>query len=216
MKINEVEARVGVTKKNIRYYEAEGLLAPRRQANNGYRSYSEEDVATLQKIKLLRKLDVPIAEVRAMLEGQLSLREGMARHRLLLENRRAGLEAAARLCETLQEGPAALQDLDAEAFLTTLSDEEKKGVPFVNIQKTDRRQAYLGAVLGASIFLALMAFAAGVMIWAYVTDPAQAPPLPLMAFLVGMPLVFSAGVIAALVQRFKEIRKGEEDDYRNY
>lgn len=91
MKINEAESLVGVTKKNIRYYEAEGLLSPRREVGNGYRSYSQRDVDTLRRIKLLRKLDVPLAEVKAMLEGQLSLREGMARHWLLLENRQAGL-----------------------------------------------------------------------------------------------------------------------------
>ena len=28
MKINEVEAAVGVTKKNIRFYEEEGLITP--------------------------------------------------------------------------------------------------------------------------------------------------------------------------------------------
>ncbi|MDY5613391.1 MerR family transcriptional regulator, partial [Dysosmobacter sp.] len=28
MKINEVEALVGITKKNIRFYEGEGLLTP--------------------------------------------------------------------------------------------------------------------------------------------------------------------------------------------
>ena len=216
MKINEVESLVGVTKKNIRYYEAEGLLSPRREVGNGYRSYSQQDVDTLRRIKLLRKLDVPLAEVKAMLEGQLSRREGMARHRLLLENRQAGLEAAARLCRRLQEGPAALNELDAQAFLDDLHTEEKKGVPFVNIQKTDRRQAYLGAALGASIFLALMIFAAALMLWAFFSQPEETPPLPVVVFLVAIPLICGAGVIAALVQRVKEIRKGEEDDYRNY
>lgn len=37
MRINEVERRVGVTKKNIRFYEEEGLLKPGRNAENGYR-----------------------------------------------------------------------------------------------------------------------------------------------------------------------------------
>ena len=37
LKINEVEALVGITRKNIRFYEAEGLLAPRRNSENGYR-----------------------------------------------------------------------------------------------------------------------------------------------------------------------------------
>ena len=77
MKINEVEAAVGVTKKNIRFYEEEGLICPRREPGNGYRSYSEADVECLRRIKLLRKLDVPLAEIRQMLEGQRTLAEGM-------------------------------------------------------------------------------------------------------------------------------------------
>ena len=44
MKINEVEAAVGVTKKNIRFYEEEGLITPGREPGNGYRSYSQADV----------------------------------------------------------------------------------------------------------------------------------------------------------------------------
>lgn len=59
MKINEVEQKVGITKKNIRFYEQEGLLKPDRNAQNGYREYSEEDLLLLQKIKLLRKLSIP-------------------------------------------------------------------------------------------------------------------------------------------------------------
>lgn len=64
MKINEVEQKVGITKKNIRFYEQEGLLKPERNVQNGYREYSEEDLILLQKIKLLRKLSVPIEEIR--------------------------------------------------------------------------------------------------------------------------------------------------------
>ena len=55
MKINEVEAAVGVTKKNIRFYEEEGLISPSREPGNGYRSYSQADVERLRRIKLLRK-----------------------------------------------------------------------------------------------------------------------------------------------------------------
>ena len=61
MKINEVEAAVGVTKKNIRFYEEEGLITPSREPGNGYRSYSQADVGRLRRIKLRRKLDVPLA-----------------------------------------------------------------------------------------------------------------------------------------------------------
>ena len=38
MQIKQVETLVGMTQKNIRFYEKEGLLAPRREAGNGYRN----------------------------------------------------------------------------------------------------------------------------------------------------------------------------------
>ena len=55
MTSKEIESRSGVAKANIRYYEAEGLLQPARE-KNGYRDYSENDLAVLEKIKLLRRL----------------------------------------------------------------------------------------------------------------------------------------------------------------
>ena len=39
MKINEVEKLIGITKKNIRFYEEQGLLSPSRNRENGYRDY---------------------------------------------------------------------------------------------------------------------------------------------------------------------------------
>ena len=39
MKINEVESLIGITKKNIRFYEDQGLITPARDKNNGYRYY---------------------------------------------------------------------------------------------------------------------------------------------------------------------------------
>ena len=76
MTSKEMEARSGVPRANIRYYEAEGLLAPAR-SGNGYRDYSEEDLRTLEKIKLLRKLDVPLEEIRRMQQGTLTLTDGV-------------------------------------------------------------------------------------------------------------------------------------------
>ena len=53
MTIREIEALSGLPRANIRYYEAEGLITPRR-AENGYRDYSQADADTLLRIKLLR------------------------------------------------------------------------------------------------------------------------------------------------------------------
>ena len=66
MHIKDVEQRTGLSRANIRYYEQEGLVHPVR-ARNGYRDYSQEDLDTLLRVRLLRRLDVPIEEIRALL-----------------------------------------------------------------------------------------------------------------------------------------------------
>ena len=133
MKINEVEAAVGVTKKNIRFYEEEGLITPGREPGNGYRSYSQTDVERLRRIKLLRKLDVPLAEIREMLEGQSTLAEGMNRQLERLSTRRKDLEEAIGFCTLLRQEPGSLEQLDVEQTLARLTAREEQGVTFVNI-----------------------------------------------------------------------------------
>ena len=65
MNIAEVERRTGLTRANIRFYEKEGLVAPARSAN-GYRDYTEADVETLRKVRLLRQLRLSVADIRAV------------------------------------------------------------------------------------------------------------------------------------------------------
>lgn len=67
-----------MSRANIRYYETEGFLSPERR-ENGYRDYSEEDLETLKRIKLLRLLGVSLADIKAAKDGSLPLEELMAR-----------------------------------------------------------------------------------------------------------------------------------------
>ena len=68
MTMHEVCARLGLTKKAVRYYVGEGLIAPRR-LENGYADFSEADCETLERIALLRRLDLSIGEIRVLLAG---------------------------------------------------------------------------------------------------------------------------------------------------
>ena len=217
MKINEVEAAVGVTKKNIRFYEEEGLIAPGREPGNGYRSYSQADVERLQRIKLLRKLDVPLAEIREMLAGQKTLAEGMAQQLERLSTRRKDLDEAIGFCELLHGEPGTLEELDVQQTLARLTAREEQGVTFVNIERTDRKAERIrGACIGAALFVALMAFVIAILVWAFYTDPQDAPPLPLLIVLFGIPAGCIVGTLKVLIDRIEEIGKGEEDAYRNY
>ena len=217
MRINEAAELAGVTAKNIRFYEQEKLLAPAREKGNGYRTYSDADVRVLKIIRLLRMLDFPVAEIRSMLQGEQSLQSGLARQQALLEDRSRSLNTARDLCSQLAAGAASLAELDPDECLAAAARQQQKGVCFVDIKKQDtKRRKYLGALLGAGCFAAIMLFTLAVLIWAFVTDPSEAPPLPIMIFLYALICAPIIGIIAALITRFKEIKGGEENDYRNY
>lgn len=216
MKINEVEAQVGITKKNIRFYEEQGLLSPRRNSENGYRDYGEAEVAILRRIKLMRKLGVPLEEIRRMQAGG-TVADGMRRHLVTLERERSSLEQSILLCQSLKNREERLDVLDAAALLEEMERLEQTGTTFRDKQKQDAKPVrYAGAVVMALLTTALMAALIVLMVWGFTVDPADAPPLALLLVLVAIPGVIILGVLLALFQRIKEIQKGEEDDAKNY
>lgn len=216
MKINEVEAQVGITKKNIRFYEEQGLLSPRRNSENGYRDYGQAEVAVLRQIKLMRKLGVPLEEIRRMQAGG-TVADGMRRHLVTLERERKSLEQSIALCQSLKDREERLDALDAGALLEEMERLEQTGTTFRDKQKNDLKPVrYAGAVVMALLTTVLMAAIIALMVWGFTVDPADAPPLALVAVLVAIPAVVILGVLLALFQRIKEIQKGEEDDAKNY
>lgn len=44
MNIKQAEVITGISKRNIRFYEKEKLIFPKRNSENDYREYSEEDI----------------------------------------------------------------------------------------------------------------------------------------------------------------------------
>ena len=216
LKINEVEALVGITKKNIRFYEAEGLLAPRRNSDNGYRDYGEAEVETLRRIKLLRKLGVPLEDIRQMLSGAHTVGDGMRRHLVTLERERQNLDAAARLCGELADCQERLADLDAAALLEQMAEMEQSGTTFQNKQSQDIRVRYVAPVVVTVLMVVLMLGLIWLFLWAFETDPAGAPPLPLLAVFVAVPALVALGVIVSLVQRIREIGRREIDDAKQF
>ena len=174
MKINEVEALAGITKKNIRFYEDQGLLCPRRNAENGYRDYGEEDVKVLLRIRLLRKLGLPIEEIRQMLQGVQTVGDGMRRHMISLEREKRNLEQSIDLCRELQTLDIPLTSLDAQGLLERMERMEQDGTAFRNRQVQDVRVQYTAPVIVTVIMVALMTALSALMLWAYMKDPENA------------------------------------------
>lgn len=69
MLIHQVNRLCNTTKKALDYYEAKGLICPAVLAN-GYRDYSEQDVATIKEISVLRQCGIGVADIKTVLTSQ--------------------------------------------------------------------------------------------------------------------------------------------------
>ena len=216
MKINQVEQLVGITKGNIRFYEKEGLLTPGRNNDNGYRDYSDADVAWLKKIKLLRMLDVPIEEILRLKSGELTLEDAMGRHMIQLERKQSTLAAAQGICARIRDSRSQLDALDADGVLASMERQEQEGTQFMNVGKQDKLTRYVSPVGAAVVVLAMMAAVIALIVWGFTISPEEAPPIGVIIAIGLVPVVVIIGVLAALYQRIKQIKGGEEDAAAQY
>ena len=213
MKIKQVEELVGITRKNIRFYEDQGLLNVER-AENGYREYHQEDVIRLQKIKLFRKMDISIEEMKLLFEKKKSLQICLEQHLKELEHRKEGLLKMQDMCERLILEHRSLESLNAEDCLEEIEQMEKEGAKFMNVNKTDvHKKKRTGAIVGAAVMTVLMLVTIIIVFWANAQDPI---PLGLLLLIAGIPAVIIAGTLIALAGRMKEIEGGEEDEASKY
>lgn len=213
MRINEVEQIVGISKKNIRFYEDQGLIHPERNKANGYREYTENDIELILKIKLLRRLAVPIAEIRNLVDGRLTLPDCMERHLIYLNNQRKNIEAVSELCRNLNEQAAGLSELQVNEYLQQLDEMERGGSRFMNVSKVDINKKKRGAKIAAVVMIAIM------VLWDLfflVVNHYEPAPLPIVLLLTVPANVVIIGVILALRERIKEIEGGEENEAADY
>jgi DNA-binding transcriptional MerR regulator len=69
-RIEQVADRLQTTKRTLRYYEEIGLLPPAERTEGGYRLYSDEDIARLERIQRLKDLlGFSLAEIRELLQA---------------------------------------------------------------------------------------------------------------------------------------------------
>ena len=91
MKTHELEKELGISKHTIFYYEKEGIVTPQRD-DNGYRSYSQDDLQKLIMVKFLRNLNISIDDVKAILNNELDFKECLEINQIHLEKQIKSLE----------------------------------------------------------------------------------------------------------------------------
>jgi DNA-binding transcriptional MerR regulator len=105
----------GVSIRTLRYYDEIGLMKPSTRTEAGYRQYDQEDLLRLQQILFYRELDMPLIEIRDILEDEdFNPVEALRSHReglLARSNRlRRLIETLNTTIEQLEEGQMRLSD----------------------------------------------------------------------------------------------------------
>lgn len=111
--INEACRECGLTRKAVEYYCEQGLISP-FVAENGYRRFSEREIAQLKKIAILRGLGVSVPDIRTCLggDGARAIRRIIGRRENEIEALREKQALLRQLMET-QDWDAVQEQLGA-------------------------------------------------------------------------------------------------------
>lgn len=64
--VGELANFFGVSKDTLRLYDKMGILSPKKNENNNYRSYSRADLICLDYVMRLRKINLPLSDIRML------------------------------------------------------------------------------------------------------------------------------------------------------
>src|SRR6476660_6791361 len=67
--VGALARRTGLTVRALHHYDEIGLLSPSGRTESGYRLYSDDDVRRLERIVLLRGLDMPLDAIATALQS---------------------------------------------------------------------------------------------------------------------------------------------------
>ncbi|MED4959028.1 MerR family transcriptional regulator [Paenibacillus macerans] len=97
--VKEVSALSGVTVKTLHHYHKIGLLLPCEISEAGYRLYGMKELERLQQILFYRELDLPLARIKLLLEGEPDRAAILSEQKALLHERKQRLETMIQTLE---------------------------------------------------------------------------------------------------------------------
>jgi DNA-binding transcriptional MerR regulator len=97
--VSQLAKMAGVSVRTLHHYDHIGLLKPSARSEAGYRLYVERDLLRLQQILFYKELDLPLGEIRDILDDAgFDQVQALEEHRRLLQKRAERLE---RLIQTI-------------------------------------------------------------------------------------------------------------------
>ena len=214
MQINEVVSVVGLSRKSIRYYEEQGLLTPKRNKENDYRIYSEEDIKILKTLKFLRELDVSINDIKKLQKNELTLADCMKERIEKIKDYENNYKKIKNICHEIYTNNETYHKIDINKYTQEINILNKEGFTMRNL-KSDHSKKIKEAILSTILYNIIFIFMIILFTYLQFTETEKIPWI-LYIFLL---LIFTVPIIGTLVNlkiRIKEIKGGEEDEASKY
>ena len=112
--VKDVSEITGVSIRTLRYYDEIGLLKPTELTEAGYRLYDNKALEKLQEIMFFRELEIPLADIKEMMDNPDYDREqALSVQKTLLEHKRNRLNGIIELIADVMKG---VNTMSFEAF----------------------------------------------------------------------------------------------------
>lgn len=118
MRIGELAQKTHCDVQTIRYYEKEGLLSVPDRTSSGYRIYYAEHMEQLNFVRHCRSLDIPLAEIKLLLEYQRSSQITCNKVNQLLDHQIAQVDKRIASLKVLKQQLQALRQTCSEPQAT--------------------------------------------------------------------------------------------------
>lgn len=136
---------VGLSIPQLRRYDRLSLLAPAGRSPAGYRYYTTGQTGAARVIALLRSIDMPIADVRRVLQGanEAERQQILVDHRARLEARLEEVRCLLDAVDAISREPAMNQPTDLSTWLHVM--------PRVPVSDLERSIGYYQDALGLNL-----------------------------------------------------------------
>lgn len=112
--VKDVSEMTGISVRTLRYYDEIGLLKPTQLTDAGYRMYDGKALERLQEIMFFRELEVPLVEIKKIMDNADYDKEQILRtQKALLEQKRNRLNGIIELITDVMKG---VNTMSFEAF----------------------------------------------------------------------------------------------------
>ena len=112
--VKEIAEITGISIRTLRYYDEIDLLKPTKLSPAGYRLYDSKALEKLQQIMFLKELEIPLIEIKVIMEDPHYNREqALITQKALLEKKRNRLNGMIELITDVMKG---VNTMSFEAF----------------------------------------------------------------------------------------------------